>query len=95
MQGTMNLNRQTRALTPDEPNQTSERERSAGRVLREALMKRRETYFDLLVSGDSIEEIASHTENSPSAVRRAINQALAKRQLDAPENYARLQVARG
>jgi hypothetical protein len=81
---------------PDEPNQTSERarKRSAGRILREALMKRRETYFDLLVSGYSIEQIASHTENSPSAIRCAINQALAKRQLDAPENYARLQVAR-
>jgi hypothetical protein len=80
---------------PDEPNQTSERARksSAGRILREALMKRRETYFDLLVSGYSIEQIASHTENSPSAVRRAINQALAKRRLDAPEDYARLQVA--
>jgi hypothetical protein len=31
---------------------------------------------------------------SSSAVRRAIGQALAKRQLDAPEDYARLQVAR-
>ena len=31
---------------------------------------------------------------SPSAVRRAVGQALAKRQLDAPEDYARLQVAR-
>jgi hypothetical protein len=36
----------------------------------------------------------SHTKKSLSAVRRAIGQALAKRRLDAPEDYARLQVAR-
>ena len=58
------------------------------------LIKRRETYFDLLVSGYSIEQIASHTKTSVSAVRRAVGQALAKRQLDAPADYARLQVAR-
>jgi hypothetical protein len=64
-----------------------------GKIRRELLIKRRETYFDLLVSGYSIEEIASRMRKSPSAVRRAIGQALAKRQLDAPEDYARLQVA--
>src|SRR3984885_6528698 len=81
---------------PDEPKQTSERarKRTAGKVLREALIKRREAYFDLLVSGYSIEQIASHTKRSASAVRRAVGQAVAKRQLDAPEDYARLQVAR-
>ena len=79
-----------------EPKPTSEwaRKRAAGKILREALIKRRETYFDLLVSGYSIEQIASHTKTSVSAVRRAVGQALAKRQLDAPEDYARLQVAR-
>src|SRR5271155_1302489 len=81
---------------PNEPTPTSERarKRAAGKILREALIKRRETYFDLLVSGYSIEQIASHTKTSVSAVRRAVGQALAKRQLDAPEDYARLQVAR-
>jgi hypothetical protein len=81
---------------PHQPPPTSEwaRKRAAGKILREALIKRRETYFDLLVSGYSIEEIASHMKKSPSAVRRAVGQALAKRQLDAPEDYARLQVAR-
>jgi hypothetical protein len=58
------------------------------------LIKRREAYFDLLVSGYSVEQIASRTKKSPSAVRRAVDQALATRQLDAPEDYARLQVAR-
>ena len=81
---------------PEEPKPASERarKRAAGKILREALIKRREVYFDLLVSGYSVEQIASHTKKSPSAVRRAIGQALGKRQLDAPEDYARLQVAR-
>ena len=38
-------------------------------MLRELLIKRREAYFDLLVSGYSIEQIASHTKKSPAAVR--------------------------
>ncbi len=80
----------------DEPKPTSERarKRAAGKTRRAKLIERREAYFDLLVSGYSIEQIASHTKTSPSAVRRAVGQALAKRQLDAPEDYARLQVAR-
>jgi hypothetical protein len=72
----------------------SGRKRATGKNLREALIKRREAYFDLLVSGYSVEQIASHTKKCPSAVRRAVGQALAKRRLDAPEDYARLQVAR-
>ena len=81
---------------PNEPTPTSERarKRAAGKILREALIKRREMYFDLLVSGYSIEQIASHAKTSVSAVRRAVGQALAKRRLDTPEDYARLQVAR-
>ena len=80
----------------DEPKPTSEwaRKRAAGKTHRAKLIERREAYFDLLVSGYSIEQIASHTKTSPSAVRRAVDQALAKRQLDSPEDYARLQVAR-
>jgi hypothetical protein len=76
------------------PNSERARKRAMSKIRREALIKRREAYFDLLVSGYSIEQIASHTKTSPSAVRRAVGQALAKRQLDAPEDYARLQVAR-
>ena len=81
---------------PNEPKPTSERalKRAAGKILRELSIKRREGYFDLLVSGYSIEQIASHTKKSASAVRRAVGQALATRRLDAPEDYARLQVAR-
>jgi hypothetical protein len=81
---------------PDQTKVTSERarKRAAGKIIREALIKKREAYFDLLVSGYSIEQIANCTRKSSSAVRRAVGQALAKRQLDAPEDYARLQVAR-
>ena len=80
----------------DEPKPSSERarKRASGKTRRKVLIKRRDAYFDLLVSGYSIEQIASHTKRSASAVRRAVGQALAKRRLDAPEDYARLQVAR-
>jgi hypothetical protein len=80
----------------EQPKPTSERacRRALGKIRREALIRRREAYFDLLVSGYSVEQIASHTKKSPSAVRRAVAQALANRRLDAPEDYARLQVAR-
>jgi transposase len=62
---------------PSEPTPTSERarKRAAGKTHREALINRREAYFDLLVSGYSIEQIASHTKTSVSAVRRAVGQA--------------------
>jgi transposase len=81
---------------PNEPKPTSDRarKRAAGKILRELSIKRRETYFDLLVSGYSIEQIASHTQKSLSTVRRTLGQALAKRRFDAPEDYARIQVAR-
>ncbi len=80
----------------DEPEPTSKRarKRARGKSLREGLIKQREAYFDLLVSGYSIEQIASHMKQTPSTVRRAVSQALAKRRLDAPGDYARLQVAR-
>ncbi len=35
------------------------RKRAAGKILRDLSIRRRETYFDLLVSGYSIEQIAS------------------------------------
>jgi hypothetical protein len=46
-----------RALMPNESTSSSERarKRASGKKLREALIKRRETYCDLLVSGYSIE----------------------------------------
>ena len=79
---------------PDDSKPTSEqvRKRASGKNLREPLIKRRETYFDLLVSGYSTEQIASHTKTSASAVSSRCRSGLGE--LDAPGNYARLQVAR-
>jgi transposase len=81
---------------PDEQSSSSvgARKRALGKILRDVSIKRRETYFDLLVSGYSVEQIASSTKKSPATVRRVVGQALAKRRLDAPEDYARIQIAR-
>ncbi len=78
----------------DEPLSQWARKREAGKARRARLVERRETYFDLLMSGYSVPQIAKATAMSVTAVRRAIAQALAERRLDAPEDYARLQVAR-
>jgi hypothetical protein len=79
-----------------EPKPSSEwaRKRAAGKARRAKLIERREAYFDHLVSGYSIEQIAGATKMSASAVRRAVGQALAERLLDSPDDYARLQIAR-
>ena len=80
---------------PSETTPASERtrKRAVGKIRREVLIKPREAYFDLLVSGYSVEQIASHSKKCPSVVRRA-DQVLAKRRLDAPGDYARRRVAR-
>jgi hypothetical protein len=70
------------------------RKRAAGKARRARLIERRENYFDLLMSGYSVPQIANAMGMSVAAVRRAIAQALADRRLDSPEDYARLQVAR-
>jgi DNA-binding CsgD family transcriptional regulator len=70
------------------------RKRAAGKIRRELSIKRQETYFDLLVSGYSVEQIAIAMKKSPATVRRIVALALAKRRLDPPEDYARIQVAR-
>jgi hypothetical protein len=67
-------------------NPTSERAQARRRKIGgETLINRRGGYFDLLVSAYSIEQIANRTQTSPSAVRRAVGQTLAKRQFDAPK----------
>ena len=70
------------------------RKRAAGKARRARLIERREAYFDLLMSGYSVPQIAEATNRSVAAVRRAIAQALAERRLNSQEDYARLQVAR-
>jgi DNA-binding CsgD family transcriptional regulator len=81
---------------PNEPRPASDRarKRAAGKIFRELSIKRQETYFNLLVSGYSIEQIATAMKKSPATIRRVVGLALAKRRLDPPEDYARIQVAR-
>ena len=80
----------------DEPKPTSEwtRKRTVRKIRRETLIKPRDAYFDLLLSGLQRRQIVNRTKKSPSAVRGAVDQALARRRLDAPEEYASLRVAR-
>jgi hypothetical protein len=81
---------------PNEPRPAYDRarKRAAGKIFRELSIKRQETYFNLLVSGYSIEQIATAMKKSPATIRRVVGLALAKRRLDPPEDYARIQVAR-
>jgi hypothetical protein len=79
---------------PSKPVSDRARRRALGKMQRERSIKRQEGYFDLLVSGYSIEQIATAMKKSPATVRRVVALALAKRRLDPPEDYARLQVAR-
>ena len=50
--------------------------------------------FDLLASGYSPEQIAEVRKVSVRTIRREIDSAIARRQLDAPDRYVHLQVAR-
>jgi transposase len=88
------LDAKTSVSDEQSPTSVRARKRALGKILRDTSIKRRETYFDLLVSGYSVEQIASSTKKSPATVRRVVGQALAKRRLDAPEDYARIQIAR-
>jgi hypothetical protein len=81
---------------PDDTKPLSEwaRRRAAGKVRRARLIEQREGFFELLLSGHSVEEIANAKGVSASAVRRAVGQAIAPRRLDRPERYAKLQIVR-
>jgi transposase-like protein len=70
------------------------RQRAATRERRLATAERRQTVFELVVSGHSYEAIARETGFSPSALRREIGKAIAARSIEAPERYVHLQVAR-
>ncbi len=81
---------------PDDPKPLSEwaRKRAAGKARRASLIAQREAYFDLLLSGHTVEQIAQSMNMSASAVRRAVGQAIDARRLDRPERYAKIQIAR-
>ncbi len=71
-----------------------QRQREATRAWRLATAERRQTLFELIVSGHSYAAIARETGLSPSALRRDVGKAIAARSIEAPERYVHLQVAR-
>ena len=79
--------------TQDEPGWRAKRS-GAAKARREQSAALRQTYFDALAAGWSIEQIAELQKVSPRTVRREVDRALEERRLDAPQRYARLQVAR-
>ncbi|HEY1781712.1 MAG TPA: hypothetical protein VGG79_15015 [Roseiarcus sp.] len=68
--------------------------RAEARARREDRLDRRERCFNLMMSGYTLSQIAKMVEASSATVRREIDRALAERRLDAPERFARVQVAR-
>jgi hypothetical protein len=79
----------------DDPNPTKRAEaRSAARARRAEKVARRQAYFEALASGFSPEQIAHAGMVGVTTVRRELDRAIAERQLDAPDRYIHLQVAR-
>ena len=68
--------------------------RAAARRRRTKGFERREAVFELFLSGFSHQQIATALNTSSHTVRRIVNTAVADRRLDAPERFARAQVAR-
>ncbi len=68
--------------------------RAEARARRENRLDRRDRCFNLMMSGYTLSQIAKMVQASSATVRREIDRALAERRLDAPERFARVQVAR-
>jgi hypothetical protein len=68
--------------------------RAATTGRREKRVERRETLFELIVSGYGYDQVAAKLNLSVSAVRREVNHVLALRAMDAPQRYVGLQLAR-
>jgi DNA-binding NarL/FixJ family response regulator len=77
----------------DEPG-LREKRSAAAKARREQSAALRQIVFDALAGGWSVEQIAALRKVSPRTVRREVDRALDERRLEAPERYARLQVAR-
>jgi DNA-binding NarL/FixJ family response regulator len=80
----------------DEPASPSQRAeaRALAKKRRTKGFERREAIFDLFVSGFSHQQIAKALGVSTATVRRIVDTAVTERRLDAPERFARVQVAR-
>jgi hypothetical protein len=70
------------------------KERAAAKARRIAKTAFRQSSFDLLASGYSLEQIAEARKVSVRTIQREIDAVIAARRLDAPERYVHLQVAR-
>jgi hypothetical protein len=82
-------------MTEDqEPQFGRARERGAAKARRMAKLAWSQNSFDLLASGYTPEQIAEVRKVSVRTIRREIDSAVARRQLDASERYVHLQVAR-
>ena len=82
-------------MTEDQKGQSQRgRERAAAKARQKAKLAWSQSSFDLLASGYSAEQIAEVRKVSVRTIRREIDSAIARRQLDAPERYVHLQVAR-
>ena len=73
---------------------TRQRRRANARAQRLALAERRQTLFELIVSGHSYAAVARQAGLSLATLRREVGAAIGERRLDAPERYVRLQMAR-
>jgi hypothetical protein len=68
--------------------------RAGRKTRRKQQLALREAVFDMIASGYDYQVIAATLEISVATVRREFDRAIAERRLDAPERYARVQVAR-
>ncbi len=80
----------------DQTAKPSARQRQRDRVgaRRRARADRRQTLFELIVSGHSYAAIALESGVSEKTLRREVDRAIAARPLDAPERFVQLQMAR-
>jgi hypothetical protein len=82
-------------MTEDqEPQSGRARERGAAKARKMAKLAWSQNSFDLLASGYTPEQIAEVRKVSVRTIRREIDSAVARRQLDAPDRYVHLQIAR-
>jgi hypothetical protein len=68
--------------------------RAGRKIRRKQQLALREAVFDMIASGYDYQVIAATLEISVATVRREFDRAIDERRLDAPERYARLQIAR-
>ena len=80
----------------DDPAPNSKRAglRAERKTRRKKQLSQREAVFDMIAAGYGYEVIAATLDISVATVRREFDRAIAERRLDAPERYARVQVAR-